>query len=53
MHIHPLARHAHLMHEGHGHDGKSLVHLPQIDIIDRPAQLIQQLACRRDGRCRK
>ena len=31
--IHAVTRHTKVMHKGHRHDGKCLVHLPQIDIL--------------------
>ena len=45
--VDPVMRNAELVHEGHRHHGKGLVHLPQIDIFDRPAQPRQQLLRRR------
>src|SRR6056297_3385985 len=43
VHVHPLAREGHLLHERHRHDGESFVDLPEIDIVDGPAQPVEEL----------
>ena len=43
IHIHLVRRDPDLVHEGHGNDGKGLVHLPKIDISDGPAELVHEL----------
>ena len=43
IHIYLVRRDPDLVHEGHGDNGKGLVHFPQIDIGDRPAKLVHEL----------
>ena len=43
----------HFVHEGKRHDGKGLVHLPEVHIVFGPADPFQQFLCRWDRRCRE